>query len=140
MAVYEFRVDGTDDVVEVCMSFDQYCIRVKDDVITLDDGRTAKRVWSAAASQNHRSIATCPGNYPMVSYAAGVHPAQIREQQAVLKAAGVRTTHYTKDGDPVFEDRRHRKEVCEALGLFDRNAGHSDPTPKYRTANVRKYR
>lgn len=76
----------------------------------------------------------------MVSEFAGVHPAQIKEQQAVLKAAGVRTTHYTKDGNPVFEDKSHRREALSAMGLYDRNAGFSDPAPKNRTANGRKYR
>lgn len=140
MAVYEFRIEDTGEVVEVFMAFDEYGQRVKDDMITLDDGQTAKRVWSAAVSKNHRSIATCPGNYPQISYASGVHPSQIKEQQAALKAAGVRTTHYTKEGDPIFEDKNHRREALTAMGLFDRNAGFSDPTPKYRTANVRKYR
>ena len=140
MAAYEFKIDDTDEVLEVFLTFDEYGRRVTDDMITLDDGRIAKRVWSSVVSQNHRSVATCPGNYPHVSYSAGVHPSQIREQQAALKAAGVRTTQYTKGGDPIFEDKSHRREALTAMGMFDRNGGFSDPTPKYRTANVRKYR
>lgn len=139
MPIYEFQTDDG-EVHELQLSFDEHSKRVVNDTITLDDGRKAKKVWSVVVSKRHRAIATCPGNWPQVSYAAGVHPAQVPEQQAVLKAAGVRTTHYTKDGDPIFEDRLHRKEVCEALGLFDRNGGYSDPQPKHRTKNVRKYR
>lgn len=139
MAVYEFQIEETGEVVEVIMSFAEHDSRVKDDTITLDDGRTAKRVWSGIVSKRHRAIATCPGNWPQVSYAAGVHPAQIREQQEVLKAAGVRTTQYTKDGDPIFEDRSHRKAVCEALGLYDRSGGYSDPQARNVT-RIKSYR
>lgn len=139
MPTYEFRKDSG-EIVEVNLSFDEHDQRVIDDVITLDDGSQAKKVWDWGGSRNHRSVATCPGNYPMISYAAGCHPSQIKEQQAALRAAGVRHTNFTKDGDPIFEDKRHRKEACEAMGLFDRNAGPSDPQPRHRTANVRKYR
>lgn len=139
MPIYEFRASDQ-EVVEVFLSFADYDLRVQEDTITLDDGRIAKRMWGGGESSRHRSIATCPGNYPMVSEFAGVHPAQIKEQQAVLKAAGVRTTHYTKDGNPVFEDKSHRREALSAMGLYDRNAGFSDPAPKHRTANGRKYR
>lgn len=138
MAVYEFKTEDG-ETVEVFMSFAEHAKRVKDDTITLDDGRKAKAVWNWGGSKQHRAVATCPGNWPHASYAAGVHPAQIPAQQAALKAAGVRTTHYTKDGDPIFEDRAHRKEVCEALGLFDRAGGYGDPQAKHVT-RIRSYR
>lgn len=139
MPSYQFRSEDTGELVEVFLSFDEHDRRVKNDVITLDDGRTAKKVWDWGGSQRHRAIATCPGNWPQVSYAAGVHPDQIPEQQAALKAAGVRTTYYTKEGDPIFEDRHHRREALIAMGLYDRNAGYSDPTPKH-VSRCRKYR
>lgn len=140
MPQYQFQTEDG-EIVELTMSFSDFDNRVRDGHITLDDGRVATSFFGNwGASKRHRSVATCPGNYPMVSYAAGVHPSQIAEQQAVLKAEGVRNTHFTKDGDPVFEDRSHRREYCEALGLFDRNGGYSDPAPRHRTANVRKYR
>lgn len=134
MPLYEFvREDG--EVVPLMLSFAEFDRRVKDGTITLDDGTTASYSWD-----QHKLMSTVPSCYPMVCTAAGVHPAQVREQIAHLKHKGVRTTHYTKDGDPIFEDKRHRKEVCEALGLFDRNGGYGDPQAKHRTANVRKYR
>jgi len=69
-----------------------------------------------------------PGNWPMASYAAGVHPKQIPEMREFDKKHEV-PTDYTEDGDPVFRGPGHRRKYCEAHGLFDRNAGLSDPVP-----------
>lgn len=66
--------------------------------------------------------------WPMASYAAGVHPKQIPEMRAFDKKHEV-PTEYTSGGDPVFTGPKHRRKYCQAHGLFDRNAGHSDPTP-----------
>ena len=66
--------------------------------------------------------------WPMPSYAAGVHPKQIPEMSKIDAEHGV-PTEYTPDGDPIFTGPRHRKKYCEVHGLFDRNAGHSDPLP-----------
>lgn len=139
MPVYEFRTDDG-EVVEVSLSFAEHDRRVKNDTIKLDDGRTAKRVWGGATSLQHRSIATCPGNYPMVSSAAGVHPADIKKHMDHLRSMGCGTVHHNKDGDVIFESKDQRKKVCEALGLFDRNGSYGDPQAKHRTANVRRYR
>ena len=68
------------------------------------------------------------GNWPMTSYAAGVHPKQIPEMEKFDKEHGV-PTHYSGDGDPSFTSPTHRRKYCEAHGIFDRNAGHSDPVP-----------
>lgn len=133
MPVYEFKTDDG-DVVELFMPFAEYDRRVKDGAIKLDDGRTANSFWNPKSL-----ISTVPSCYPMVSEAAGVHPAQIKEQQAALRSAGVRTTHYTKDGNPIFEDKSHRREALTAMGMYDRNGGYSDPQPKVRTSGI-KYR
>ena len=66
--------------------------------------------------------------WPMESYAAGVHPKQVPEMRAIDKKHGV-PTDYTSDGDPVFRGPAHRRRYCEAHGLYDRNAGLSDPVP-----------
>jgi len=66
--------------------------------------------------------------WPMASYAAGVHPKQIPDMKEFDKKHEV-PTDYTPDGDPVFTGPKHRKKYCEAHGLFDRNAGLSDPVP-----------
>lgn len=70
------------------------------------------------------------GNWPMTSYAAGVHPKQIKEMEAIDKKYGV-PTHYTEDGDPIFTSPKHRRKYCEVHRMFDRNAGLSDPVPTH---------
>lgn len=65
----------------------------------------------------------------MHSYAAGVAPHQREEAYEASKRMGV-PTRFDKNGDAIFRDPQHRKEYCEAKGLFDRNAGHKDPKPQ----------
>lgn len=66
--------------------------------------------------------------WPLTSYAAGVHHKQIPEMRKFDKKHEV-PTDYSSDGDPVFTGPKHRRKYCEAHGLFDRNAGLSDPVP-----------
>jgi len=73
----------------------------------------------------------CAGTWPMASYAAGISPDEIAEFRKLDRANGV-PTEYTPDGDPVFTSARHRREYCQAHGLYDRNAGFSDPVPANR--------
>jgi len=134
MPMYEFITDEG-EIVEIQMPFAEFDKRVKDGVIKLDDGRKAKSYFNP-----HKGLSTVPANYPMVSSAAGVHPAQIKEHMAYLRAKGCGEVEHTKDGDVVFADKHQRKKVCEALGLFDRNGGYGDPQAKHRTRNVKRYR
>jgi hypothetical protein len=130
---YEFRAEDG-EVVELFMPFAEHDRRVKDGVITLDDGRKAVSYFNPGAG-----ISTVPANYPMKSSAAGVHPGQIKEHMEYLRKAGCGQVDHTKSGDVIFRDKAQRKKVCETLGLYDRNGGHSDPAPQHRT-NCRKYR
>ena len=134
MPMYEFTKESG-EVVPLMLSFAEFDKRVKDGKITLDDGTTASYSWD-----QHKLMSSMPSTYPMISYSAGVAPQQIKEHVEHLRKMGCGFVEHTKNGDVVFQDKAQRKRVCEALGLFDRNAGPSDPTPKYRTANVRKYR
>lgn len=133
MPTYEFIAEDG-EVVDVFMSFAEHDRRVKNDTLRLD-GRTLRKNWSAKSC-----ISTVPGNYPMVCTAAGVHPGQVKEHMEHLRAKGCGTVQHTKDGDIVFESKGQRKKVLEALGMFDRNGGFSDPSPTHRTGNVRKFR
>jgi hypothetical protein len=64
----------------------------------------------------------------MASYAAGVEPEEVPEMMEFDRQHGVQT-EYNEEGDPVFTSAAHRKRYCEAHGIFDRNAGYSDPVP-----------
>lgn len=133
MPTYEFvKPDG--EVVEVFMSFAEHDRRVKNDVIKLDDGTKARKVWAGKTA-----ISTVPSNYPMVCTSAGVHPGQVKEHMEHLRKMGCGQVNHTKDGDIVFESKGQRKKVLEALGMFDRNGGFSDPQPKHRTRNCRSF-
>ena len=133
MPLYEF-IDESGAIHQLQMSMQEFDKRVTDDSIILSDGKTARCYY------NPRGMSTVPANYPMVSYAAGVHPDQVEQQMRYLRERGCGQVNHTSDGDPIFEDKHQRRRVCEALGLFDRNGGYSDPKPTYRTANVRKMR
>jgi hypothetical protein len=138
MAAYEFRTEDG-EVVEVFLSFAEHSRRVKNDTITLDDGRKAKTVWDRSVSSRHRAVGTNPGNWPQVCGAAGVHPDQVPEHIAHLKSLGCGYVEHTKDGDPIFNDIHQRKRALEGLGLFDRNGGYTCAQPKHVT-RCRKFR
>lgn len=133
MPLYEFQ-DDRGEIHQFQMTMEEFDRRVVDDEITLSNGEKARYYY------NPRGMSTVPANYPMVSYAAGVHPGQIKQQMDYLRQNGCGQVNHTSDGDPIFEDKHQRRRVCEALGLFDRNGGYNDPMPKNRTANVRKMR
>lgn len=133
MPRYEF-IAGDGEIVELFMSFAEHQRRVKDDKIRIGS-RTFRTHWAGKTS-----ISTVPANYPMVCTAAGVHPDQIKEHMEHLRQKGCGQVNHTKHGDLVFESKGQRKKVLEALGMFDRNGGYSDPSPKHRTENVRKFR
>lgn len=134
MPLYEFTKENGEKL-ELVLSFAEFDKRVKDGVITLENGETATYDWG-----QHSMMSTVPANYPMVCTAAGVHPGQIKEHMEHLRKMGCGQVNHTRDGDLIFESKGQRKKVLEALGLFDRNGSYSDPAPKNRTANVRKYR
>lgn len=131
MPTYEFCTDDG-EIVELFMPFAEHDRRVKDDTIILDDGRTARTFWNSRSA-----ISTVPSNYPMVSTAAGVHPGQIKEHMEHLRSKGCGQVNHTKDGDIIFESKGQRKKVLEALGMYDRNGGYSDPAPSVRTSGIR---
>jgi hypothetical protein len=85
--------------------------------------------WLNDPPKRHRR--NVAGQWPIVSEAAAIDPEDIPKQQAILAEHGVKT-EYTPTGEPIFRDRKHRKEHCEAVGLYDRNGGYSDPQPRNR--------
>lgn len=133
MPRYTFRTEDG-EVIDIQMSYAQFDKRVKNDTITLDDGRKATTDWSAFAF-----ISTVPANYPMVCGNAGVHPSQIKEHVEYLRKQGCGFVEHTKDGDLVFNDKTQRRKVLETLGLFDRRASYDDPQPKHRTKNCKLF-
>lgn len=81
----------------------------------------------------HSNFHNTPGNYPFESDAAGVGVKQVDEAIKHAIDVGVPTDFNKATGNPIFTSKGHRKEFCEKHGLYDRNAGYSDPKPKVRT-------
>jgi hypothetical protein len=75
-----------------------------------------------------------PSNWPMESDALGVHPDQAKGYSDYLRERGV-PTEIKENGNPVLTSQHHRKLLCQATQMYDRNAGYGDPTPKH---NMRK--
>jgi hypothetical protein len=69
---------------------------------------------------------------PLVSVAAGVNPDEIPKMRRLDARHGLGGTEYLPNGDVVFKSRAHRKKYCQAHGLFDRDAGYGDASPKNR--------
>lgn len=93
--------------------------------ITLSGGRLAFRDMTAERKGGTKVSA----NWPMASDAAGVNPDQRQEAYDESVRLGV-PTEFNSEGQAVFTSAAHRKEYCEKNGLFDRNAGYSDPLPE----------
>lgn len=94
--------------------------------VVLDDGAFAARDFKADM------VGTRPsGNWPQVCTLDGVHPSQVKEAESESVKMGV-PTHFTPQGGPIFESPRHRRNYYEGIGMYDRNAGPSDPVPKNR--------
>jgi len=68
-------------------------------------------------------------NWPMESDACGVHPDQARDYAKHLREQGV-PTEVLPNGNPIFTSREHRKRACAATGMYDRNAGYGDQSPR----------
>jgi hypothetical protein len=64
--------------------------------------------------------------WPIFSDAAGVAPSQVGEARQKFAELGLKT-EVLEDGRVVFESQKHRKQHCEAVGLYDRNASYGDP-------------
>lgn len=70
-----------------------------------------------------------PGGWPLHSNAAKVHPRQIAEAYAASVRRGV-PTQFDEHGRPIFRSKTHRKDYLQKVrGLFDMDAGYSDPVP-----------
>jgi len=75
----------------------------------------------------HKGFIDTPGNWPMESGAMGIDVEDIPRAKAICAAKGVNVEYNDKTGDAIWSSPRKKREHCEALGYYDRNAGYSDP-------------
>lgn len=120
----------------------QYCYRMPDNSIrilmmSVEEKATRERSDKSMVFENglvgqrdykaeHGNFQHCPGNWPMYSDAAGVGEDQVEEATKHSREIGI-PTDFTPDGRAIFTSPGHRKKYCEAIGMFDRNGGYSDP-------------
>jgi hypothetical protein len=127
MPTYCYREDGTDELVELTMSVaEMLALEDEHHHVLLPSGKTGRRDFGAEGAKR-----TPPGNWPQVCQIDGVHPSQVKEAQAESVRIGA-PTQFTRDGHPIFNSPHHRKRYYEGIGMYDRNAGYSDPLPKNR--------
>jgi len=117
MPVYIFKCDGCGSYVE-----EQRPMSDSQKPKTCDCGETMARDYTA----EQRGVISTPGNWPMASDAAGVGVGQAMEAMKHAASIGI-PTQFDNEGRAIFTSPGHRKKYCEAIGMFDRNAGYSDP-------------
>jgi len=127
---YCYKREDNGKVVTVAMTMKKMAMRQNGDRIRLtaqedrEDGPgMAVRDYP---SEHGRSGRRMHKTFPMLSDAAGVAPHQAKEAEEHSRRIGI-PTEFTRDGRARFTDARHRKRYCEAVGLYDRNGGYSDP-------------
>lgn len=119
MPMYQFVTeDGYTHTIFMTMG--AYDKKVKNGNLKLEDGRIGTQRVSLGRKNT---------GWPMESDAAGVDPTQIPEAGAELAAAGVSADFNPNTGAMIFESRGHRAQCLKAIGMHDRDAGFSDPTP-----------
>ena len=124
MPTYEYKHTVTGEIIEIVMTIAEMQEKQdKDGYLILPDGVAGKRYYRAPMTRKDST-------WPMESYAAGCNPDEVKEQRDHSVKIGVPTDFNPKTGDAIFTSPQHRKRYCEAVGLFDRNAGPSDPVPK----------
>lgn len=124
MPTYVYRKPNG-ETVELVMRIAEMEERERPDGTIMIDGEECKRDFSRQR-QGLGGLDSTPG-WPIASEGLGVHPAQIPEMEKFYRDHGVPTQH-TPDGRPLMRNRAHRRQVCEARGVIDRNGGYGDKT------------
>lgn len=129
---------GTDEIIELEIPYADLLYKM--DVLRQIeiDGKVYQRIVSAEPPITPKAeprAKSGSGLYPYFSDAMGVHPIQIEEAKAVLRALGVRV-EYTPDGRAIIESPQHRKQLAEAMGLHDRNSYGTRYEARYKPYRV----
>jgi hypothetical protein len=100
----------------------------------LEEKEVTEAVYRAAGTDKSREALSArrgpdghrPACWPMVSDAMLVSTE--RQRKAVHENARARGLNLQFDrlGRPILESQGHRRQVCELMGMTDRNAGYGD--------------
>ena len=69
-----------------------------------------------------------PTGWPLECEASGCHRSQVPAFEKMMFDAGV-PTDFTPDGRAIYQSRSHRDKALRVRGIFDKDAGYSDPVP-----------
>lgn len=122
MPFYVYVDDETGTKVELMMTVSEMMRRQRKDGTILHEGRRMRR----SIASEHGSNDGCPGNWPLLSDAAGVHPTQCGAAYRESVSLGVPTRFHPDTGQAIFESRSHRRAFLRAKGMYDRSGGYGD--------------
>lgn len=122
MPFYVYKDESTGEKVELMMTIAEMMRRQRKDGTILHEGR---RLMRDVVSE-HRGTSSCPGNWPLLSDAAGVHPSQCKDAWNQSVSMGVPTRFHPDTGQAIFESRSHRRAFLRAKGMYDRSGGYGD--------------
>ncbi len=113
--------DDSADIQEITMTMSEKDRREDVDGVLIVGGRRMQVHMGVQCTQIKRNKA----EWPIWSYAAGCHPSQISEFRAHLKKSGC-DARIGSDGAVEMRNRGHRKAVCKAFRMIDRDGGYGD--------------
>jgi hypothetical protein len=122
MPFYIYVDNQTNERVELMMTIQEMMRKRRADGSILHEGRILHRSIAA----EHGGVSSNPGNWPMRSDAAGVHPSQTGAAYEESVKLGVPTRFDPQTGQAIFESRSHRRDFLKAKGMFDRSGGYGD--------------
>ena len=122
MPFYVYKNTSTGETIELMMTIAEMLRRQKPDGSIKHEGKT----WVRSISGEHGGFRGTPGNWPLLSDAAGVHPTQTGDAYHESVKLGVPTRFHSETGQAIFESRSHRKAFLAAKGMYDRSAGFGD--------------
>lgn len=132
---WSYVVIETGEPVEVLMTYTERMERETAGFITLPDGREARFslgtqvLRDGGKTQKEAQRARTRAKWPLRTSIAGVGEDRVGDLRSFLKERGVRGTYVHEDGSLEWASPRARYDYCRAVGLYDRNAGYSDPAP-----------
>lgn len=132
---YLYRDRQTGELVGVEMCLGEKLERERTGgFIDLPNGHEGVRAFEEELAKSgmqprNRSRRKTKAKWPMTSVNAGVNPNQIGELRQFWTEHGITGCDVNSEGDVIWESPGARKRDCEARGLYDRNAGYSDPQP-----------
>lgn len=122
MPFYIYKDVETGERIELMMSISDMMRKRRADGSIKHEGRILVRDIVA----EHKGVSSNPGNWPMMSDAAGVHPSQAGDAYKDSVSRGVPTQFHPETGQAIFTSRSHRSAFLKSKGMYDRSGGYGD--------------